>query len=188
MPIGRPAPDFLNDMNAPTTADLRDTSKVDFEALGFSGDAELDRVMALADGYVIAVTGRQWATMPPYLELVAQQAAVMRAEQVMYRAQEDYQEAANDDVISAFSAGPYSETRTDQSKKKLTLNSNPALAELLWLLLMTTLAYPDPAVDAMYDMWIQLLGGQHAPAFEVTEIDWSGSGMVDWYSNWHRAL
>lgn len=108
----------------------------------------------------------------------------------MFRAQEDYQETANDDVIASFSAGPYSETRYDPNRRgeSRSLNSNPALAELLWILLLTTVAFPDPAVDGMYDMWRSLLGGVNAPAFEITQVDWAGTQFVDWYSQWQRMI
>jgi hypothetical protein len=164
-------------MTTPDVNTVKAISKVDFESLEQSfDDPQLAVVVGQANAYISQVTGRQFASMPLGLEPIATQAVVLRTEQIALRAQEDYVETANDDVISSFSAGSYSEQRVDQAKKNRPLNTNPALNELLWMLLSPYPGYPDPNVDAMYDYWLGLLNGEHAPAFEVSEVDWSGTG------------
>lgn len=167
-------------MTTPDVPTVKAISKIDFEALDASfDDVQLAVVVAQADAYISQVTGRQFLTMPPGLEPIATQAVVLRTEQIALRSQEDYTEGANDDVVGSFSAGSYSETKHDPNRRgeARPLNTNPALNELLWMLLAPFPGYPDPNVDTMYDYWQSLLGGVHAPAFEVSEVDWSGDGL-----------
>jgi hypothetical protein len=163
-------------VNRPDAAAIRSLSKVDFAALGFTDDTELQQVVDQALSYIEWVTARTYdATMPPPLAPVALQAARMRTEQIAFQAQEDYAETAADDVVSSMSVGSYSETRTDPNRRgeKRSLNSWPALTELLWLLLGTSAVYPNDLVDAQRDYWNSLLNGVNAPAGFVSEIMWS---------------
>lgn len=176
-------------MIPPTAADIRAMSKVDFDALGYGDDSDLQVVVDQALAYLTWVTARPFDdTMPPPLEPIALQASRMRTEQVAFQSQEDYVETGTDDVVGSFSAGRYSETRHDPLRKgeSRALNSWPALNELLWLLLGTSAAYPNDAVDAQRAYWMELLTGVVAPALAITEVDWSykllAAGMGSTYA------
>lgn len=180
-------------MTAPDVATVKALSKVDFEGLDAPfDDTELAVVVVQAEAWLTQITGRQFVTMPPPLEPIATQLVVMRTEQIALRQQEDYVEGANDDIIGSFSAGGYSETKHDPNRRgeSRTINSNPSIAELLWMMLSPFPGYPDENVDQMYDFWRSLLGGTNAPAFAVTEVDWSGTSDLHSVlaSNWQRLL
>jgi hypothetical protein len=69
------------------------------------------------------------------------------------------------------------------------LNTNPALNELSVDAAVRRIpGYPDPNVDAMYDYWQSLLGGVHAPAFEVSEVDWAGTSGMDSFPRRRRTI
>lgn len=160
-------------MLTPTAENVRSWSLVDFEELGYPAPADPDPdplqvQVNRAVAYVQAVTGRtldpSWTD--PLLEPVAEQCVQLRTEQLVYEAQPDYLETANDDVVASFSAGDYSETRVDPLKRAAmhVLNANPALNRALWTAM----------TDDMQDYWIGILSGKNAPAFALTEVDWSG--------------
>lgn len=178
-------------MTTPDATLIRARSKVDFVQLGYPEDVDLQIVVDQASAYITAITARRWDTMPPVLEPIAAQALQIRTEQIAFQAQEEYQEDANDDVIGSLSAGGFSQTKHDPNRRgeSKSLNPNPSLERLLWMLLHTTPLTADPLVDEMYDFWRSQLGGVNAPAFAVTEVDWSGSrSLPDFYSQWQRLL
>jgi hypothetical protein len=147
-------------------------SKVNFDALGYADDTDLQVVVDQANGYLGWITGQTWAVLPTEMEAIAGQAARMRTEQVAFQSQEDYVETATDDVVQSFSAGSYSETRRDWNQDRKVLNSWPALNDLLWMMMS----------DDKRDDWLMLLTGVNAPAFEITEVAWSrhlGAGSDD---------
>lgn len=150
-------------MDRPDAASVRVMSKVNFDDLGYSDDTDLQVVVDQANAYFEWVTGRPLdTTMPSGLAPLAAQAVRMRSEQVAFQAQEDYVDTATDDVISSFSAGTYSETRRDPTKRIL-VNSWGALNDLLWMAM----------TPEKYDYWQELLSGVIAPSFEITEVAWS---------------
>ena len=154
---------------APTSSDVRGWSKVDFADRGFEvplmvapdlGPDPLDVVVVQAVAYVWAVTGRDFASMPVELLDLARQAVRMRVEQQVMEQQDDAVESASDG-LSSFSAGNYSETRIDPTKRGSVkiLNAWGALADVLWLLM----------TGERYEYWVGFL----------SEVDWSES--YGWY-------
>lgn len=185
-------------MDTPTAEVINDLSRVDFEALEepFAVPDELQPVVDQANAYVQLITSRRFdSSMPALFEPIALAAVRMRTEQIAYQAQPDYVETVNDDAVQSFSAGSYSETRTDlrnRSEHKA-LNTWPALNDALWMLLGLAPGEANDIVDAQREYWISLLTGAHAPAFGVTEVDWSGayhgfggslSGLKWSYDDW----
>lgn len=182
-------------MNKPTSADIRGWSKLDWTDPDLdyapptgSATDKLDFVVAQACGYITHVTARAIdATMPTELTEIAQAAILRRVEQLAQMGKSDNVETAGDaDLISTFTAGPYSETRRDTTAKPSagsTLNPWPELERALWLLLTETPAEVagggNAAVADRRDYWRWLLGqGQQLPAWQVVETDWSaGSDM-----------
>lgn len=162
-------------MVEPTTADIQEWSLVEFAELGF---ADIQVLIDRAVEYVQNVTGRTLAAMPTDLEKTAQEAIQRTVEQAAHRAQEDLVETAADfDLIQAFSVTGYSETRrgVEDAMKAKMINLWPLLHDLLW-----RLATPDKQ-DEWEDVW-----GANRPAFEVTEVDWSETGLPD-YLTWPGA-
>jgi hypothetical protein len=159
-------------MDRPDAASVRAMSKVDFGTLGYEEDADLQVVVDQANAYIEFVTGQTLdANMPTEFEKLAGQAVRMRTEQVAFQAQEDYVETVNDDAVSSFSAGSYSETRRDNNAKRNVLNLWPGLNDLLWMMMTAD----------KYDYWMGLLTGVNAPAFSITEVAWTRhyAGMSD---------
>jgi hypothetical protein len=160
-------------MAYPTAAIVRSKSKVDFDALGFGTDPELQDLVDAAMGLLGRFTGQSWdpigggySGLPPAVgtEGLALQALIRLTEVSAYRAQEDVVETMGDfDLISSFSAGSYSETRRGGKDAQ---DANIAMWRALFWPLMT--------YDAMDD-WESMTTGVNAPAFGVTEVDWQSS-------------
>ena len=152
-------------MVAPTAAQVRGGSKLDFGALGYSSDADLQVLVDRANANFHNTTGRSFDSIPSELEPLVQQAVQGLAEQSAFRAQEDNLETLSDfDLISSFGAGPYNETRRspEEMMKARMINAWPWLNRLLWDLL----------TPEKYDYWTFFFAGQFAPAFQVTEMNW----------------
>jgi hypothetical protein len=148
----------------PTTADIHAWSKVDWNELSVD-DVGLAELIARASVWVTAITFRPIdSTMPVWMEPLARQAIQMRTEQIAYQEQPDYVETAADDVLSSFSAGGYSESRTDPSRRgeSRSLTSWKALSDILWLLMT-----PDAVA-----YWTEILSGKMPPAMLVTPVAW----------------
>lgn len=152
-------------MVAPTAAEVRGWSKLDFDALGYD-DTQLQVLVDRSVANFANTTGRPVdSNIPTEIVPLVQQAIQGLTEQAAYRAQEDNLETLSDfDLISTFSAGPYSETRRspDEMMKARMINAWPWLNRLLWDLLT-----PDK-----YDYWVFFFSGQLAPSFAVTEMNW----------------
>lgn len=152
-------------MVAPTVEEMREWSKLDFGALGYADDAALQVLVDRSVANFYNTTGRKLAKVPTELEPLVQQAIQGLTEQAAFRAQADNLETLSDfDLISTFSAGPYSETRRspDEMMKARMINAWPWLNRLLWDLL----------TPEKYDYWTFFFSGQFAPAFAVTEMNW----------------
>lgn len=166
-------------MDRPDAAAILKLSKVDFDALGYGDEGDMQVIVDQADAYVEFVTARGLdSSMPSQLASIATQTCRMRTEQIAFQAQEDYIEGAADDIVGSFTAGSYSETRHDPTRRGETkaLNSWPALSDLLWLLLGTTSSLPNDAVDERREYWMMMLMNIFAPAFAVTEVAWANVG------------
>jgi hypothetical protein len=165
--------------NAPTTAEIRALSKVEFSEINYPVETPdpLDPVVAQAIAYVEWMTGRVFddtddASKPSYgtfeqigvlnsrLFVLFTQAVRMRTEQIAMQSQDDYVETASDDVVSSFSASDYSETRADPTRRgeSKSINTWKALSDLL-LILMT----PD-----RYSWWLAYLSGTPQPAWSFS--------------------
>ena len=176
-------------------------SQVDFESRGYPPPAEgeppspdtLDETVGEAEDYIEAVTGRTYATMPTILERIARAATRLRTEQVVMQNQDDAVEPTGDwELISAFTAGSYSETRRDPYAKSggagptagwPTINPWPALNQRLWQLLTQIPGAYDPNVAAMAEYWLALMSGVMPPAWGYDETSWTATRVV---SDWRR--
>lgn len=158
-------------MVAPVAEDIRAWSKVDFDDLTYGDDVDLQRILDQSISYVWFVTGRKPDdTMPPELEPLMNQALQMRTEQVAEQAQPDYVETGADSLTQSFTAGSYSEQRHDPTRRGETALVNPwlDLSEILWMLM----------TDEKYDYWRSRLSNINAPAWEVTQVDWSNRSGI----------
>ena len=162
-------------MAAPTAEEIAERSKVDFDTLGFGDEDDLQRLVDLAVSMVGRWTGQTWTDTGVYsdwppgagTEPMAQHIVMQLVEYLAYRSQEDVVETLADfDLISSFTAGSYSETR--RGGKDAQEASRAILGNLLWPLM---------SYDKQ-DEWTQMIGGINAPAFAVTEVDWSGMGEM----------
>lgn len=175
-------------MQPPTASDIRTASRVNFADpdLGYPPPTPpavdpLQEVVDQALSYITYVTGRPYdpaVALPPLLEPIMRQAARMRTEQIVQEGKSDNVETAGDfDMLSGFTAGPYSETRrgmadADEAKAGM-LNPWPALNRILWLLLGLAPGEVNDAVDERRDYWRYMLGlAPNAPAWQVIEVDW----------------
>lgn len=147
----------------------------------------LQRVVDRAVGYVVTVTGQDITApiLPPSLSealfaSLFDQAVQMRTEQVVLQGRKGHlSSAASNSVISSFSAGSYSESHRDPTRRgeEKSINLWPDLDELLWLLMT-----PDKQ-----DYWRAFLAGQGAPDFVVQQMDWMGiGGAVTFFEPWDR--
>lgn len=173
------------DAPAPTPDEIFEKSKLKWRKLGYPSATDIEEQVAQALAYVSIVTGRYFdpastylPLMANYLEapvalnstgealyLLAKQAVRMRTEQIVMQEQAAYIDTITDDAIQSFSAGPYSETRRDPTRRgeQKALNTWGGLNELLWLLM----------TGERYDYWVSNLTGTHTPDFVVEEVDWS---------------
>jgi hypothetical protein len=157
---------------------------------------DVDPVQPFVDeavAYVQTVTWRTLdATMPSGLAAIALRAVALRAAQTSVQDDDDYVGTVNDDSIASFSIGPYSETRRDsstlrggRSPAQERLNAWPALEQALWLLLSLQPGETNALVDERRDYWRSMISGINAPAFSLTEVDWTnGLSGRDSYGNW----
>jgi hypothetical protein len=153
-------------MPVPTAAQIREWSKVDFDALGFDTDEALARLVRLAVAQVTRWTGQFWnvetgvySDLAPALgsEPLAEDLVQKFVEWEAFRKQEDRAETMADfDLLSSFSAGGYSETR--RSGKDAMEAQVATLKALLW---------PVMSYEAQ-EAWIEMIGGPPAPALEIT--------------------
>jgi hypothetical protein len=154
-------------VNRPTAADIREWSKVDFDSLTYSDDADLQLVIDRAGDYIEWMTGRTMDdTMPTQFERGFNQAVQYKTEDYAYIDQPENVETIGDFMlISSFSAGSYSETRRslDELAKARMIDADPRLNSLMWGLM----------TDDKRDFWNDWLNTVNSPAFEVTEVDWS---------------
>jgi len=160
-------------MAAPTAADVRAHSLVNFDEFGYPEDSPdpLQYVVDQANAWLTIVTGRSYTsgwTPPPIdpaiLLPLMDQAVRMRTEQIVMQSQQDNVETAGDfDLIASFSAGSYSETRRDNMKTSTMINPWPALNNLLFLLLD----------DDHRDFWLWLMTGIQPPAWSTVQVDWA---------------
>lgn len=161
-------------MTAPTAAEIRAWSKINFDPLGYESDPELQVLVTRAAALVSRITGQTWESMPTDLEPLAAQAVQLLTEQIALQSTEDIAETAADfHLISSFSAGSYSETRRSLSEfaaKTKMLNPNPIINDLLFLLM----------TEAERESWEEFITGNIRPEFDVTEVDWEFySGRYD---------
>jgi hypothetical protein len=152
-------------VNAPSADDIKGWTELDT----FTGAPapRQERLTAIAISMFKRITGvTDFAAVAADDEPLAQQAITGLAELLTYQTSPEYMDTLSDwDLISSFSAGPYSETHRnpEEARKARLLVAWPWLSDLLWGLL----------TPERYDYWVSFFGGQNAPAFAVTEVDWS---------------
>lgn len=154
-----------------TPAAFRRITRVKLSKLGIQagvGDELLQEEIDRAAAYVEFVTGQPATSrdLPvattsiengsPTMtstatQMLIRQAIQMRTEQVTYQSQRSYLEDATDDVISSFSVGGYSQSKTDVGRRgeQRQLNSWSALSNVLWLLM----------TPERYGWWVIFLSG-----------------------------
>jgi hypothetical protein len=178
-------------MTKPSAAQIREWSDLNFDRLGYSDDAKLENVIDRAVGYITSVTGIALADaeaailwyQPNATNVAAlmQQAIQMRVEQIIMQGRRDYVEsAAQNEVIQSFSAGLYSESRRDprRPEKSRSINTWPALDELLWMLMS-----PD-----MYGYWLGYVSGEATADWSVVGVDWNPYTALQWFEPWDRVI
>lgn len=155
-------------MTTPTATQIKDRSQVDFASLGYATDEQLDRLIAAVVPILEWITGRTMATMPSNLEETVLLCISRMVAVLAYQEQPEQIETVADFLLlSSFTAGSYSETRrslTELRDAKL-ISGDPILNGFLMGLLT-----PD-----QLDWWMGWWSGENAPAFEITEVDWSSS-------------
>jgi hypothetical protein len=157
-------------MNAPTYTDIQGWTELD--ALKNAPEAKAQRMAAIAVSGFKRITGQtDFAAIPADDEPIVNQAVTGLAEMAVNQSSAEYLETLSDwDLIQSFNAGNYSETHRspDDARKARMLVAWPWLSDLLWGLL----------TPEKYDYWVSFFGGQNAPAFAVTEVDWSPDGAI----------
>lgn len=156
-------------MDAPSASDVKGWSQSDL--ITGATPARLAQNVAIAISTFKKITGQSnFEVITEDDTAMVQRAITGLAEMVAQQSDPDYLEELSDwDLISSFSAGPYSETRRspDEARKARLIVAWPWLSDLLWGLLT-----PD-----QYDWWVMFFSGVNAPAFAVTEVDWrAGDG------------
>ena len=155
-------------MARPTVAEIRQWSKVDFGELTYADDADLQVLIDRSADYVEWATGREMDdSLPPEYAGMMDQAVQYKTEALAYQNQPDIVETVADFMLlSSFSVGEYSETRRSLTELKEAgmIDADPRLNQLLWACM----------TDDKRAFWEDFLSDENAPAFSVTEIDWSG--------------
>lgn len=170
---------YADNTNAPTADDVYAESKLPWRRLGYPDATSIEHLILDAVGYVTWITGRYFSDFgypqgidgaepiaaEPVLTRGLRRAVRMRAEQLAKQDQPGYIDTATDDLIASFSAGPYSESRRDPTRRgeQRILNMWPGLNDLLWQLM----------TEERFEYWRLILGMANAPAFSVEEVDWS---------------
>lgn len=177
-------------MDAPTPTTVRATMpSVDWSEIGLADDDTLQTYIDASVERVSMVTGWTLATIPTNREILLTRAIGLTSIFMSQRENVDVLETAGDfDILSSFSAGVYSESRRDLAGKNsplAVLCPWPPLAEALWDLMSPP---SNDAVEAMYEYWAALVSGQVPPDFVVQEVDWAGTGLIDWYAPWQRGV
>lgn len=177
-------------MAAPTAAEIRALSQVDFAEKGYVEDDPdpLTPMVDVAVAYIETVTARRFdLDQPRGYDRLMLLTARMATEQLVEQGQADTVETAGDsDLIASFSAGPYSETRRDQASRgeQRRLNTWPALDRMLWLLLTLAPGEVNDAVSEMLDYWRWMLGlAPNPPAWTVVEVDWHDNRLIGSYAS-----
>jgi hypothetical protein len=176
-----------------TATEMREWSLLPFDQLGITDDVLLQQKIDRAAGYVFSITGLSYSTVetaplamgsddPEMVTDLVQQAIQMRTEQVVIQSQRDYIESAGEnDVIQSFSAGLYSESRRDPTRRgeQKSINTWPALDALLWMLMT-----PD-----RFTWWQEYISGVPAPNWTVQSVDWRTPGTLwTWFEPWDQML
>lgn len=185
---------FTTSAIAPTSDWVYGKSRLRWSRLGIASAADLDEVLEDAIGYVTWITGRYFSDFIPTAitgldsgpvstsytpvpivdtpELIRLFWKVVRmcVEQEVMQSQRGYVDTVTDDGIASFTAGPYSESRKDPTRRgeQKMLNSWPGLNSLLWQLM----------TDDRREYWNMVLGGANVPAFSIEEVDWGLIGRV----------
>lgn len=157
-------------MDAPTAAEVQEwTNLAELKAAPLP---TAERIVARANALFTRITGQQFVNVVPGNEPMVQQAVQGLSESMWFDQSEEQLETLSDwHLIQSFSAGPYSETRrsADDARKARMIHPWPWLNTLLWGLL----------TDEQMDYWIAFFSDelQIPPAFEVSEVDWSGGSF-----------
>ena len=160
-------------MEKMTPTELLELTKVNFPALGYPDETDIQPLIDRAWAWLGYMTGhsQQWGTSmagwsDPDMEPLVDMVTRAKTENLAYQNQPDIIETAADFMlISSFSAGSYSETRRDikDLKEARLLDADPRINGVLWALM----------TPEMRDTWEEWLNpDQVVPAFEVTEMLW----------------
>lgn len=176
-------------MDKPTATDFTNWTNLRLPRFGYSDVARLQPILDRATGYIVYMTGQKLDALDPSLnpgmtaadlEPLVQQAIQMRAEQVILQSQQGHAvSAADNEVVSGFTAGPYSEQRRDPQRKgeQRSINTWPALDELLWMLM----------TPERFAFWWAYVTGQPIADTWVEEVDWRALGtVITFFEPWDR--
>lgn len=163
-------------MPVPTAQLVFEESNVDLAAAGYPVGPRLDRLVRVALALVRRHAGQGWSPdglvfvpgAPVTLadEPLVEHAVITLVQFLALRSSADVVETMADfDLLTSFSAGSYSESR--RSGKDAADANRAFLRSVLWPVMS----------DEARDQWLSEDTGVNAPAFAVTEVDWSGSLM-----------
>jgi hypothetical protein len=177
-------------METPSAAAINEWSDLNFAEYGYGEEARLDRVIGVAVSFIELVTGQTLTALDPTLDPLMQDATMYATEDRVLAGQPDISETVADfNLISSFSAGPYSETRrslTEMAEARMIV-ADPRLNALLWGLMT-----PDKRDE--WNAWVESGGSGenvYEPAYEVVETDWrmpTYRPVPDYYMPWQSWL
>jgi hypothetical protein len=156
----------------PTAADVRAASKLDFIELGYGADAGpggLQEVVDRAESAFWRITGQEIDAVTPKFAPMVRRVIQGMAEHQCLSGQPDVLETTEDwDLITSFSAGPYSETRRSAAEmfQGRMLHPVPWISQALWSL----------CSYERYGFWLSFFGGYNVPAFATSDVFW-GEGQ-----------
>jgi hypothetical protein len=143
-------------VNAPTVTDFRNWTQLNLARYGFTTDEKLAVTLSRAIAYVMFMSGQKLEGRPGHVT-----------------------SAADNEVIQSFTAGSYSESRRDPQRRgeQRSLNTWPALDELLWMIM----------TPERFSYWYGVVTGTPIASFAVEEIDWEHTGgSLTFWEPWDR--
>jgi hypothetical protein len=176
-------------VNAPTVTDFRNWTQLNLARYGFTTDEKVAVTLSRAIAYVMFMSGQKLDALDPSitptgrvedLEPLMQQTIQMRTEQIILQGRPGHvTSAADNEVIQSFTAGSYSESRRDPQRRgeQRSLNTWPALDELLWMIM----------TPERFSYWYGVVTGTPIASFAVEEIDWEHTGgSLTFWEPWDR--
>lgn len=170
----------------PTAADVRGASQLDWDEYGSGlgadpGPGGLQEIVDRAESAFYSITGQKLDSIDVRYAPQVRRVIQAMTEQLAMQGGEDVLDTQSDwDLISSFTAGPYSENH--RSPKDMLdgrmLFPVPWVSMALWGLL----------TPERYSFWWAFFTGQNQPAYETTDVFWSEGQAIgrlyDPYGGW----